>query len=112
MSGGGSSISFERPTAPPTGPGGPDKCQGISIPTTLASPIIAALASVSIGELLPIILASGVRALVAINSTGQVCGSIVVEPARLLACIDSGVDFVARVTGINGAQCSVTVQNA
>ena len=112
MSGGGSSISFERPTAPPTGPGGPDNCQGISIPTTLASPNTAALASVNPGDRLPIIINGGVRALVVVNKSGQICGSIVVEPARLIACIESGVDFVARVLSINGAQCAVNVQNA
>jgi hypothetical protein len=119
-SGGGNSDHDwrETPRRPEqtTGGGGPPSgvpgdCD-ITEDTILNSVDRTVLATLRVGDLLDVVFEPGPpQRLIARTSGGATAGSIT-SPSmlRLIQCIRTGVQYVAEVTAIRGAQCHVRIR--
>lgn len=107
--GGGGGFAFKRPAFPTTDFGG--DCL-FSLFTTLANPQIDNLKKLSVGTKLRVSISQKVNALDALNAEGELCGLIMPRFTRFASCIATGVTFEAIVVALDGAACSVLVQNA
>jgi hypothetical protein len=103
MSGSSNPFTFD------TDPSGPD-CAGLSLRTQLASPDPAVIADLGVGDILTVRLLNAAGPLQALTADEDVAGAILTaNPARLINCINSGFEFQARVTSLNGGECLILI---
>ncbi len=110
MSGGGGSGD-----GPPVGPRPDVDCSQLAFETTLASPDIAVVQTLSVGDVLRLDLrqgAGGRNMIAALTDGGQVAGAISERTADLLRCMQDGTSFEAEITRINGGWIDLAVRAA
>jgi hypothetical protein len=110
MSGGGGSGS-----APPVGPRPGIDCSQLAFNTPLASPDMAVVQALSVGDVLLLDVrqgAGGRNMIAALTGAGQLAGAISDRTADLLRCIQEGVAFEAEITGMNGGWIDLAVRAA
>jgi hypothetical protein len=102
MSGGGS------PSFSPSS-NKPDECAELKLSTRLASPISVVIDSIEISSVLDVVLFND--SVVVLSQSGEIAGSIIGRDAvRLKKCIESGANYVARVTSLVGGNCDVHIR--
>lgn len=83
----------------------------LRINTYLASPQAEAMEAMEVGSILAIHAVSATGPILAVSSNGETVGSIISrEQIRLLKCLVKGVNFIAEVISINGAECRVQIR--
>ncbi len=110
MSGGGGTGE-----APPVGPRLEVACSDLEFATTLASPDLAVVQTLRVGDILILDLrqgAGGRNMIAALAAGGQVAGAITERTADLLRCIQEGIAFEAEITRMNGGWIDIAVRAA
>jgi hypothetical protein len=98
------------------GGGGPDtpvlSCEDLVIHTQIASPKAAVVSKLSVGDILDVaVQMQGGTAVVVLLFKGKQAGGLASPHlGQLRECIQNGTTYQARVTGINGAAISVSVE--
>ena len=95
-----------------SGPAEDSPCASITIEAPLASPNAAV--AVRVGDVLTVRVDTTLAVVaVCVTKRGEIAGSLVYgEVRRLIRCVDSGHDYVAEVTSINGGRRMVQVRHA
>lgn len=92
------------------GPSSGPECPGQPFTTTLASPVPAVVAGLTVGTVLTVAsIDTPVRAVVALDDDGNVAGAITRDPARLRACMQIGTVYTATIEAIAGGAVTVLV---
>jgi hypothetical protein len=98
------------------GGGGPDtpvlSCEDLVIHTQIASPKAAVVSKLSVGDVLDVaVQMQGGTAVVVLLFKGKQAGGLASPHlGHLRECIENGTTYQARVTGINGAAITVSVE--
>lgn len=91
-----------------------DDCTSLTFLTTLISPVMSVLATLSAGMTLAVAVerVGNNDTIVARDSSGQRAGSIASgQLGKLLRCIADGNIYVADILKIDGAECRVKVHH-
>jgi hypothetical protein len=110
MSGGGGSGDVA-----PVGPRPGLDCSALAFEAALASPDMAVVSTLNVGDVLILDLrqgAGGRNMIAALTTGGQVAGAITERTADLLRCLQQGVGFEAEITQMNGGWIKVAVRAA
>lgn len=102
--GGGGGGGFDRPTT---------DCSRLRFDTHVASPVPAALPTLTVGEILEVILANQKNTVVviAVTQAGQRVGGIAsTDVTQLRKCLEDGFEFQAVIRSIAGAQVKIRVE--
>jgi hypothetical protein len=108
MSGGGGTGDV-----PPVGPRPEVDCSALRFDTTLASPDMAVVGTLSVGDVLILDIrqgAGGRNMIAALTTDGHIAGAITERTADLLRCMQQGVGFEAEITQMNGGWIEVAVR--
>lgn len=101
----GSSRDVWEPSVPAT------RCDTLSFTATVNSPQPAALAAVSVGDILDVALSPPPHQSVLVVKQASTVGALTgAKISSLVNCLQNGYRFEAEVTGLNGGVCTVEVR--
>lgn len=93
----------------PSGPAA--RCDTLAFTATVNSPQPAALAAVSVGDVLDVSLSPPPQQTVVVSKLGATVGALTgPKISTLVSCLQNGYRFEAEVVALNGGICTVEVR--
>ncbi|WP_157499119.1 hypothetical protein [Lysobacter sp. Root604] len=85
-------------------------CSTLTFDATVNSPQATALATLAVGDVLELTLMTGGQG-VAVMKNAAIVGTLTgIRVAQMINCMNSGFDYKAIVSTLNGGQCVVRVE--